>query len=130
VKTPLILLLTSDPELEESVAGALVQTGGLSHLSHDPGDALNLVVDLGHDLDLAVIDCCSGPNGMTLLSAIHARRGHLPIIVVTRDDEQHVEALAYANGATCCLSKPIPPGRIAEVIRHCQQAGPEPALVT
>ena len=33
---------------------------------------------------------------MTLLSAISTLREDLPVIVITRDDEKHVEALAYA----------------------------------
>ena len=40
---------------------------------------------------------------MTLLSAISMLREDLPIIVITRDDEKHVEALAYANGAAACF---------------------------
>ena len=43
---------------------------------------------------------------MTLLSAISTLREDLPVIVITRDDEEHVEALAYTNGATACFSKP------------------------
>jgi CheY-like chemotaxis protein len=44
---------------------------------------------------------------MTLLSAISALREDMPVIVITRDDQKHVEALAYTNGATACFSKPI-----------------------
>ena len=106
MKTPIMLLLTNDNELEELVADALSRTGGISHLTHDAGDALETICGV-NDLDLAVIDFEHGPHGMTLLSAISMLRGDLPVIVITHDDEKHVEALAYTNGATACFSKPI-----------------------
>ena len=34
-------------------------------------------------------------------------REDIPVIVITRDDEKHVEALAYTNGATACFSKQV-----------------------
>ncbi len=108
MKTPLVvLLLTDDPQLEETVAQTLLENGGISHLAHDPGEALQLVCGLGGHLDLAIIDFDHGPHGMTLLGAINACQEDFPVVVVTRDDEKHVEALAYANGATACLPKPL-----------------------
>ena len=117
MKTPVILLLTNDNELEELVADALSEIGGVSHLTRDAGDALETVCGV-HDLALAVIDFEHGPHGMTLLSAISALREDLPVIVITRDDEQHVEALAYTNGATACLSKLAVATQLANTIRR------------
>ena len=104
MKTPVILLLTDDNELEELVADALSEIGDISHLTRDAGDALETICGV-NELDLAIIDFEHGPHGMTLLSAISTLREELPIIVITRDDEEHVDALAYANGATACFSK-------------------------
>ena len=104
MKTPVILLLTDDNELEELVAHSLSEIGAISHLSRDAGDALETICGM-NGLDLAIIDFEHGPHGMTLLSAISTLREELPIIVITRDDEEHVDALAYANGATACFSK-------------------------
>jgi DNA-binding response OmpR family regulator len=104
LKTPVILLLTSDNKLEEWAADALSEIGAISHLTRDAGDALETICGV-NDLDLAIIDFEHGRHGMTLLSAISALREDMPVIVITRDDEQHVEALAYTNGATDCLSK-------------------------
>jgi CheY-like chemotaxis protein len=106
MKTPLMLLLTRDNELEEAVADALSEIGGISHLTHAAGDALETICGV-NDLDLAIIDFEHGPHGMTLLNAISTLREDLPVIVISRDDEEHVEALAYANGATACLSKKV-----------------------
>ncbi len=106
MKTTVMFLLTSDSELEDAVAEAVLEFGGVSHLTCDAGDALETICGV-HDLDLVIIDFEHGPHGMTLLSAISMLREDLPIIVITHDDEKHVEALAYTNGASACFSKPV-----------------------
>ena len=121
MKAPVVLLLTNDPQLEEAVAETLVENGGVSHLAYDPGDALQLVCGLGRHLDLAIIDFDHGPHGMTLLGAINMCREDFPVVVVTRDDEKHVEALAYANGAAACLPKPVSVARLADAMRECRR---------
>jgi CheY-like chemotaxis protein len=115
MKTPVILLLTNDNELEDVVAQGLSEIGGVSHLTRDAGDALEIVCGV-HDLDVAIIDFEHGPHGMTLLSAISTLREDLPVIVITRDDEQHVEELAYANGAMACFSKQAVATQLANTI--------------
>jgi CheY-like chemotaxis protein len=102
MKTTVMLLLTNDSELEDAIAEALLELGGVSHLTRDASDALETVCGV-HDLDLAVIDFEHGPHGTTLLSAISMLREDLPIIVITHDDEKYVDALAYTNGATACF---------------------------
>jgi len=119
MKTPVILLLTNDPQLEETVAETLSENGGVSHLAYDPGDALQLVCGLGRHLDLAIIDFDHGAHGMTLLGAINMCREDFPVVVVTCDDKKHVEALAYANGAIACLPKPVSVAQLANAMRQC-----------
>jgi CheY-like chemotaxis protein len=117
MKTPVILLVTDDNGLEDLVAEALSEIAGVSHLTRDPGEALETVCGVP-DLDLAIIDFEHGPHGMTLLSAISRLREDLPVIVITRDDEQHVEALACANGATACITKSASAVQLANTIRE------------
>ena len=124
MRTPVIVLLTNDNGLEDSVADALLEIGGVSHLTRSAGDALEIICGV-HDLDLAVIDFEHGPHGMTLLSAINTLREDLPIIAITRDDEEHVEALAYANGAAACLSKQAVATQLAQTIRELSERIPE-----
>jgi CheY-like chemotaxis protein len=124
MKTTVILLLTNDSELEDSVAETLVELGGVSHLTRDAGDALETVCGV-HDLDLAVIDFEHGPHGMTLLNAISMLREDLPVIVITRDDNKHVEALAHANGATACFPKPVSTTQLLAAIREFCSPQPE-----
>jgi DNA-binding NtrC family response regulator len=104
MKTPIMLLLTGDNELEELVADALSMVGAISYLTRDASDALQTICGV-NNLDIAIIDFEHGPHGMTLLRAINALREDMPVIVITGDDSQHVESLAYANGATACLLK-------------------------
>jgi hypothetical protein len=49
---------------------------------------------------------------------ISALRADMPVIVITRDDEQHVEALAHTNGATACVSKQVVATQLASTIRQ------------
>jgi DNA-binding NtrC family response regulator len=128
MKTPIMLLLTNDNELEESLADALSEIGGISHLTRDAGDALEIVCGVD-DVDLAIIDFEHGPHGMTLLRAISTLRKDLPVIVITRDDEEHVEALAYANGATVCFSKQAVATQLANAIRELSKPRAEQVFV-
>jgi DNA-binding NtrC family response regulator len=118
MKTPVTLLLTNDPGLEDSVAQALLKIGGLSHLTSCAGDALQIICTAGQDLDLAVIDFEQGPHGMTLLSAINSCCEHFPVIVITREEGKQVEALAYANGAAACFRKPISSAQLAQAFHE------------
>jgi CheY-like chemotaxis protein len=117
MKTTVMVLLTNDSELEDAVAEVLLELGGVSHLTSDAGHALETVCGVP-DLDIAIIDFEHGPHGMTLLSAIRMLRGDLPVIVITHDDEKHVEALAYTNGATACFSKPVSTTQLVAAIRE------------
>jgi DNA-binding response OmpR family regulator len=125
MKTPTILLLTHDPKLEDCVAHVLRQSGGLSHLAHSADDALQIVGGTARELDLAIIDFESGPHGMTLLGAMSMCREDLPVIVIAHDDEKHVEALAYANGAVACLAKPLSATQLVGAIRELGRFEPE-----
>lgn len=124
MKTPVVLLLTNENGLEHLVADALAEIGGVSHLTRDAGDALETICGM-HDLDLAVIDFEHGPHGMTLLSAISTLREDLRVIAITRDDEEHVQELAYANGATACFSKQAVATQLANAIRELSKPRPE-----
>ena len=114
---PVMLLLTDDKDLEGLVADALSEIGAISHLTRDAGDAVDIICGVDN-LDLAIIDFEHGPHGMTLLRTINVLRDNMPVIVITRNDEKHVEALAYANGATACLSKQLVPTQLAITARQ------------
>jgi DNA-binding NtrC family response regulator len=124
MKTPVILLLTNDSGLEDLVAQVLSKVGGVSHLARDAEKALEMVCGVPN-LDLAVVDFEHGPHGMTLLRAINTVCRQLPVIVITRDDESHVAAVAYTSGAAACLPKPISATQLASAIRELGQFEPD-----
>lgn len=130
MKTPVVALLTNDPNLEECLAQVLLKTGALRHLADNASDVLELVCTIGQDLDLAVIDCEHGPHGLMLLAAISKRRDDFPVIAITAPGEPLIEALAYANGATACLSQPVSLIELTEAITRCCPAKFQPTLVT
>jgi len=127
MKTPLILLVTNDGQLENLVADALLQTAGVSHLVHDPGDALETACTV-QDLDLAIIDFEHSPHRLALLNAINSCREDLPLIAIICDNDKHLEALAYANGATACFAKPVLTMHLAEAVRELCRRKREPAF--
>ena len=129
MKTPVITLLTNDQSVEECASKVLSEMGGLSHLAHSPSDVLDLIGTYGQDLDLAVIDCEHGPHGLTLVGAISRLREAIPMIVLTGAGEKYIEALAYANGAAVCLSKPVSATQLAEAMKQCLRSQPQLATV-
>jgi DNA-binding response OmpR family regulator len=66
------------------------------------------------------LDFNPGCRGMTLLSAIHGCYETLPILVVTSEESEPANAIAYTNGARICLSKPLPAGLLASAILDLQ----------
>lgn len=100
------LLLTRDPSFEKTVAEALKETTAEILATHDVNHALEMGCRRAADLDLAIVDR-SDCHAITLLSALRACRHELPVVVVTAEDSCHCAALAYANGATACIAKPI-----------------------
>ena len=125
MKTPVMLLLTNDPQLEDSIAHALVEMGGLGYLARDAREAMQTIRGVGRGLDLAMIDFEYTAHGMSLISAISMCREDLPIIVVRRDDEKYVEALAYASGAALCLTKPVTATETSTAIKQFCKLEPE-----
>lgn len=124
MKTPLMLLITNDDGLEDLAAQALSEIGGVSHITRDPGDALEAVCG-AEDFDVVLIDIDQGHHLITLLNAIKTCRHDLHVIAITRDDDKHLKALAYANGAAACFPKPISAVRLATAICKLRRLSPE-----
>jgi DNA-binding NtrC family response regulator len=129
MKRPVLVLLTNDHNLEECVAHVLLRTGGVSHRARSANDVLDLVCTIGQSMDLAVIDCEHGPGGLTLIDAISTRRRGFPVILVVEPGEEDIEAVAYANGASVCLSKPVSATQLAEAMKQCHCSQPHLAHV-
>jgi DNA-binding response OmpR family regulator len=116
-----ILLLTLDPMVEETMAEALLETGGMICTARTADDAMRIICRTGSELELAIIDFDHGTNGMTLISAINTcANHHLPILVLTPLGEEHGRFVARANGAVECLAKPISAAQMAKAIINCR----------
>lgn len=102
----LALLLTYDASFEKIVTEALEGVGAKVLVRHDVDHTLEIGCKRIADFDVVLIDR-SDCHAITLLSALHACRPDLPVVVITSGDADHCAALAYANGATGCLAKPI-----------------------
>jgi DNA-binding NtrC family response regulator len=122
VKTLVILLLTTDNELQDLAAQAFSEISGVSYLVPSADDALKTVGGV-QDLDLAIIDFEHGLQGMGLLSAINRRRRQLPVIVITSNAEKCLAAVAYTKGAAMCLAKPVSAAHLMSAIH--QLCGPK-----
>jgi CheY-like chemotaxis protein len=93
-------------------------------IAHEPGDALQIICHQGKQLDLAVIDFEDGCHGMTLLTAIQTCCPEVPLVAIVpaSSDVYHASALAYANGATACLTKPVSSNELEVAIGQLDEA--------
>ena len=100
-------LFTFDAEFESMVRQAVLGTEIILRIARTVDEALQIVCQQGRGLDLAIMAFSEDCHGMTLLSAIHGCYEQLPTLVVVEKDSGHASGLAYANGASVCLSKPV-----------------------
>ena len=128
MKARLALLFTSDTELESVVKQALLGTDIIFLVARSVSDALQIACQRGSELDLAIMTFDEDCHGMTLLSAIHGCYEQLPTLVVVEKDSGHASALAYANGACVCLSKPVSVVELTNAIAALQPGAGELAL--
>lgn len=115
-KARVVLLYTRDSGLGGLLGEALSGTGSIVLVARTVADALQIVCQRGRELAFAMMDFDGGCRGMTILSAIHTCFEKLPILVTTSKDAEHVRAVAYANGARACISKPRYSARLANAI--------------
>src|SRR5215831_14695969 len=120
MKPGLVLLYTRDRNFDRILAQALSGTDTTVLVGRTVVDALEIVCRRGRELDLVVLDFNPGCRGMKLLSAIHGCYETLPILVVTSEESEPANAIAYANGAHICLSKPLSVGLLAGAIVDLQ----------
>lgn len=124
MKARLILLLTTDDQVEEQFREVARREEATILVTHTIADALATVCTWLDEIDLVAIDFQEGCRGMTLVSAIHACREQLPMVVLTGTDKYHTAALAYANGAAACLAKPTTPEEIEILVESLHRMKP------
>jgi DNA-binding response OmpR family regulator len=122
MKPNLVLLLTRDIELEQQWAMAAAASSARLIVARTVGVALEIIYQRGRELDLVVIDFDNGTRGMALLSALRMSRADLPLVALTSTDPDRSTELAHADGAACCLSKPMNAADLEMVIRLLSKA--------
>ena len=70
-------------------------------------------------------------SGESLLHARHSVSTSQPAprLCLRAPATNYIEALAYANGATVCLSKPVSATQLAEAMEQCRRSQPQLAIV-
>ena len=109
-----------DDDLERVVRRALWGTGTILLIARTVDDALQIVCRRHRELDVAIMAFSEDCHAITLLSAIRGCCEQLPTLVVVDKDSEQARALAYANGARFCLSKPVSPVELANAIADAE----------
>ena len=112
MKSDLVLLVSRDTKLQRVSAMAALASGARSASARSIGEALQIVCQRRRELDLIVVDFDNDIRGMTLLAALGMSRNQLPIVALTSTNGEH-----SADGAACCLTKPINAAEFEMVIR-------------
>ena len=124
----LVLLYSRDDDFQNVVRQALWDTGTVLLIAQTAEEALQIVCRRKGELDAAIMAFNEDCRGMTLLAAIHGCCEQLPTLVVVEKDSEQERALAYANGASVSLSKPVSPVQLANAIADLEPAAPQLAV--
>jgi DNA-binding response OmpR family regulator len=124
----LVLLYTRDTAIQNIVRQALSDAGTVLLIAQTAEEALQIVCRRKRELDVAIMAFEDDCRGITLLSAIHGCCEQLPTLVVVDKESEHAKAVAYANGARICLSKPVSPVELANSIADLEAATPQLAV--
>lgn len=117
----LILLLARDQNFESTLRKALPRNADIL-VQQSVGGALESVCFHRRNLGLVIADFDDGCHGMTLLGALKMLDDKLPIIATMSKDAYHASAVAYANGASACVAKPITAAELKLVLEDMGHA--------
>ena len=126
MKPTQVLLLTSDRELRAFLSEAIAEIGAVAEVARDAGDTLEKVCGRIRQIDVALIDFQHPAHGITLLKTVKSSQPGLPVIGVIGPGDRHIEALAYATGATRCLRKPLTKHVLTTTIHDLLQSREHP----
>ena len=113
-----ILLVDDHPVVRDGLADAINQEPGLTvcAMAEDRHEALSAAEK--HKPELMVIDLMlKSSSGLELIKDIHARWAHLPILVVSMQDESHYAERALRAGARGYITKQQATRNILAAIR-------------
>ncbi len=105
---PTVLLVEDDP-VAQKMAADILTTGGF-HVT-TAADGVEALLALGHDDFDVVVSDINMPNldGLTLLDMLMAKGVDLPVLFLTSEMSNEVEARVLSAGAADFIRKPINP---------------------
>ncbi|MDR3401487.1 MAG: hypothetical protein P4L99_03225 [Chthoniobacter sp.] len=112
-----LILLTSDPELEDAarIAAALACYGLV--VGHNPEDGVRLFARSLDSLFGVVVDLDSCEHGSAWLTAMTSQSRKMPGLAISRLDPRFVRPLARRHGIDHWLSKPVSSEEMIEAFR-------------
>jgi DNA-binding response OmpR family regulator len=120
-----VLVVDDDATVREVVATYL-RRDGLEVIEADDGSAA-LSVDSEHDPDLVVLDLMlPGLDGLEVFRRLRARRGGIPVVMLTARGDEDDRVLGLEIGADDYVAKPFSPRelvlRVQALLRRTSQA--------
>ncbi len=116
---PKVLVVDDDPSALESLAEVLTKEEYEVFATRKGREALDVVHDTDHVLDLVVTDLrMSGIDGMKILESVREDRPEIPVIVLTAFADMGSAVEAIRKGAFDYLSKPFKLDHLRLVVRR------------
>ncbi|MHA6964067.1 hybrid sensor histidine kinase/response regulator [Zobellella denitrificans] len=125
-----VLLVDDNPLVLEVMGGILRQAGFVVYEAQDLEEARQLVHKRGHELRLALIDCCLGQdNGLELARYLVQQPGlgGIDIVVISAFGRERPAAQMRALGIRHYLSKPVTRSSLLGCLARILDSRAEPA---
>jgi two-component system response regulator HydG len=119
-----IIIVDDDPELCETLSGALGRRGFNAKAIGHADEALALLRDEDADAMVADVNLSSGESGLQLCQRVAESRPDLPVIIMTAQASFEVAVSALRAGAYDFVAKPVSADSLAlaltRAVRHRQ----------
>jgi len=110
-----ILIVDDDPDTLKLLAAMLAVAGHETTTAEQGDAAIAMLADT--DFDLALTDLRMGPvDGMKVLTCARKLKPNMPVVLITGDGSEDIEAQAGELGAYACVTKPITLSRLLDIV--------------
>jgi FixJ family two-component response regulator len=105
---PKVVLVVEDDESMREAIENLLGAAGFSSVVYESAEAM--LAEESSERPLCVISDLNLPamSGLDLLSELHRRSRHVPVIIITAYDSESTRQEAARRGAIAYLAKPFP----------------------
>ena len=110
-----VLIVDDEPNLRKILSAQLTRDGYDVMIAEDGEQGLSMLRE--HHIDLVITDLkMPKVDGMTLLREALREEPQLPIVMITGQEPEVMDALSKAAGATAFLSKPFALGEFRATV--------------